>query len=197
MELINFIETTIYEYLTEQLILKNGYPLFYHGATDMKLSGRGIHVGTKMAATQALCAKIGVPANGEWDGTREYGKTLLAGKRTLEKLNYILGYDPIMNFNATDDVPEEDYYPKERKKRATYFSTNIVIPFNVKPVIFQVLIVGEMINSYDTPYSDAKANKLMSCNNIEKGCYYNNIWEDAGGVSAAVPNGSFLKILKV
>lgn len=131
--------------ITEQLIFKDGYPLFYHGTTNKNLSGKtGIHVGTKMAATQALQAKIGVPAKGEWDGTREYGKTLLAGKNTLKKLNYILGYDPIMNFNATEDVPEENYYPGDRKKRATYFSTDKLIPLDCKPIIFPVIIIGEM-----------------------------------------------------
>ena len=28
----------------------------------------------------------------------------------------MVGYDPIMAFNATEDVPEEDYYPIQRKK---------------------------------------------------------------------------------
>lgn len=201
MELIKLVETTIREYLNEQEIIKDGCPLFYHGTTDKSLSGKnGIHVGTKMAAIQALQAKIGVPAKGEWDGTREYGKTLLAGKKTLEKLNFILGYDPIMNFNATDDVPEEDYYPAQRKKRASYFSTNKLIPLDSKPIVFQVLIIGEMSNTYDNPYSDAMANGMMGRNlklgNAKKGYYYKNEWEDENSISAVVPDGSFLKIVE-
>ena len=71
--------------LNEQLILKDGYPLFYHSTTDESLKGRtGIHIGTKMAAKQAIEAKIGVPVKGEWDGTRKYGETLLAGKKNIK-----------------------------------------------------------------------------------------------------------------
>lgn len=185
-------------FLNEQLILKDGHPLFYHGTTDKNLTGKsGIHVGTKMAATQALQAKIGVPAEGEWDGTREYGKTLLAGKKTLEKDNYIMGYDPIMNFNATEDVPEEDYYPEQRKKRAVYFSSKNLIPLDCKPIIFQCVIVGEMSNTYETPCSDEIANKMMGRKlkegNANKGYYYTNIWEDESSISAVVPDGSFLE----
>lgn len=187
--------------LDEQLVLKNGHPLFYHGTTDKSLKGRtGIHVGTKMAAKQALEAKLGVPVKGEWDGTREYGKTLLAGKNTLKMMNYIVGYDPVMAFNATEDVPEEDYYPAQRKKRATYFSTNTLIPLDCKPTILKLIIVGEMDNTYDTPITDRKANNKMDrdlkSKKADKGYYYTNIWEDETSISAVVPDKSFLKIIK-
>ena len=187
--------------LDEQLVLKDGRPLFYHGTTDKSLKGRtGIHVGTKMAAKQALEAKIGVPAKGEWDGTREYGNTLLAGKNTLKKINYVVGYDPIMGFNATEDVPDEDYYPEQRKKRATYFSTNTLIPLDCKPTILRVIITGEMANSYDKPISDNKANNKMTRDlkngKATKGYYYTNKWEDETSISAVVPDKSFLKIIK-
>ena len=200
INLKKIIHTTIVEYLKEQEILKDGYPLFWHGTTDKNLAGKtGIHIGTKLAATEALQAKIGVPAVGEWDGTREYGNTLLAGKKTLKKMNYIIGYDPIINFNATEDVPEEDYYPIQRKKRATYFSTNTIIPLNVMPIIFQVIIIGKMSNTYDEPISDEIANKLMNYNLkheiAKQGYYYTNIWEDEGSISAVVPNASFIRSL--
>lgn len=200
INLRTFITTTVHEYLNEQLILKYGYPLFYHGATNKNLNGRfGIHIGTKLAAKEALQAVIGVPAKGEWDGTREYGKTLLAGKKRLERMNYIFGYDPIINFNATEDVPEEDYYPIQREKRATYFSNKELIPLNSKPIVFQVIIIGEMSNTYDEPISDKMANEMMNSNLkyeiIKQGYYYTNIWEDEGSISAVVPDGSFLKIL--
>ena len=187
-------------FLREQLILKDGHPLFYHGTTDRSLNGKsGIHIGTKMAATQALQAKIGVPAVGEWDGKREYGKTLLAGKKTLERKNYIIGYDPIMNFNATEDVPDDDYYPEQRKKRAVYFSSKDLIPFDSVPTIFQVVIIGDMSNTYEDPCSDEMANEMMGCKlkqgNAKQGYYYTNIWEDFDSVSAVVPDGSFLEIV--
>jgi len=200
MGLRNIILETVRDFINDQEILKNNYPLFYHGTTDKSLSGKtGIHVGTKMAATQALQAKIGVPAKGEWDGTREYGKTLLAGKNTLKMMNYIVGYDPIMNFNATDDVPEEDYYPSQRKKKATYFSSDKLIPIDSKPIIFQVLIIGDMKNNYANPLTDKKANELMYYKLKHKkanvGYYYINEYEDESSISAVVPNSSFLKII--
>ena len=194
------ITSPIHKVLNDQEILKNGYPLFYHGTTDKNLIGKtGIHIGSKMAATQALQAKIGVPAKGEWDGTRKYGKTLLAGKKTLEKMNLITGYDPIINFNATEDVPDEDYYPSQREKKATYFSSKELIPINSKPIVFQVLIIGKMGNRYDNPITDSKANKIMY-NNLKhgkanQGYYYTNEYEDEMSVSAVVPNSTFLKVL--
>ena len=99
-----------------------------------------------------------------------------------------------MNFNATEDVPEEDYYPCQRKKRAVYFSTNTLIPLDAMPNVFKVLIVGQMLNTYDEPYTDAKANELIPNKINNKGCYYINIWEDESNISAVVPNGTFLKI---
>jgi len=79
------------------------------------LNGKyGIHIGTKLAATQALEARIGVPAKGEWDGKRIYSKTLLAGKKVLKKMEKSTG------FNCDKDVPENNYYPEERKRRAVY-----------------------------------------------------------------------------
>lgn len=59
-------------YKIRELILESMNDVFYHGSTDKGFHGKkGIHVGTKLAATQALEARIGVPAEGEWDGTRE------------------------------------------------------------------------------------------------------------------------------
>lgn len=201
MVLSNLIKESVREFINDQEILKNGRPLFYHGTTNKNLKGKtGIHVGTKLAATQALQAKIGVPAKGEWDGTREYGNTLLAGKKTLERMNYIIGYDPIINFNATDDVPEEDYYPIQRKKRATYFSSKELISLNSKPIILQVVIIGEMTNRYDSPIKDSKANNLiynkLKHGTAKQGYYYINEYEDEYSISAVVPNSSFIKIVK-
>ena len=172
---------------------------FYHGSTDKNLDGKkGIHVGTKLAATQALQARIGVPAEGEWDGTREYGKTLLAGKKRLNELNKELGYYCDTGFNCGEDLPEENYYPTERKYRAKY-SDGTPIPFNTKPIIFPVRIVGMMTNSPHKPHTDEKANSMMLRNlrmgNAKSGYYYTNIGEDDGSISAVVPDKSFLQIL--
>lgn len=192
-----YISITIDDFINEQFN-KNAYPLFYHGTTSSDLTGKnnGIHVGSKSAASQALHAKIGIPVEGYWDGTREYGKTLLAGKKTLEKMKYTLGYDTIINFNAMEDVPEEDYYPRQRKTKACYFSTGKLIPIDSKPIILQVMIIGEMSNTYDTPYSDALANSMMyrytKHKNAKSGYYYINEYEDKGSISAVVPDSGFL-----
>jgi hypothetical protein len=171
--------------------------IFYHGSTDNNLSGKnGIHIGTKLAATQALEARIGVPAEGEWDGTREYGKTLLAGKKSLETKpeNKWKG----TGFNCGKDVPDDDYLPIQRKERAKY-SDGTDIPFNCKPIIFPVKIIGKMTNTPYTPHSDSKANSLMirnlKMNNAKSGYYYKNDGEDTGSISAVVPDKNFLEIV--
>jgi len=196
MELRKFIATTICEYLNESY---NNDNLFYHGSTDKNLAGKkGIHIGTKLAATQALQARIGVPAEGEWDGTREYGKTLLAGKNTLKNKYQELGYFCETGFNCGRDIPEEDYYPTQRNEKAEY-SDGTPIPFNSKPIVFPVKIVGKMTNSPYKPHTDEKANSMMLRNlkmgNAKSGYYYENIGEDAGSISAVVPDATFLKIL--
>lgn len=168
---------------------------FYHGSTDMNMSGKqGIHVGTYEAAKQALEARIGVPAEGEWDGTRKYGETLLAGENTLTKPENrwkSTGYN-------TGDVPEEDYYPGDRKTKAMY-SDRTEIPMDSKPVIFPVKIVGRMTNTTSTPHEDFRANGLMNRalkrGNAKSGFYYENVGEDEGSISAVVPDKSFLQIL--
>ena len=202
MELRKFIATTIREYLNEQKnVINENYhnKTFYHGSTDKNLEGRnGIHIGTKLAATQALEARIGVPSEGEWDGTREYGKTLLAGKKRLREIEQERGYYVTTGYNSGRDIPEEDYYPIERKERAVY-SDRTPISFSSKPIIFPVQIIGRMTNSPNNPHSDDKANSMMIRNlkmgNAKSGYFYTNIGEDEGSISAVVPNASFLKNL--
>lgn len=195
--ILNIINEVIYNFINEQQLLNNN--IFYHGSTDKNLSGKkGIHVGTKLAATQALQARIGVPAEGEWDGTREYGKTLLAGKKTLKNKYNELGYYCDTGFNCGNDVPEEDYYPTQRIEKPKY-SDGTSIPFNSKPIVFPVKIIGKMTNSPYNPHTDEKANSMMLRNlkigNAKSGYYYKNIGEDEGSISAVVPNSSFLKII--
>lgn len=172
--------------------------IWWHGSTDKNLDGKkGIHVGTKLAATQALEARIGIPASGEWDGKREYGKTLLAGEKRLRQISKQIGYSIATGYNVKD-IPEEDYYPTERKQRAKY-SDGTLVSFDCKPVIFSVSIIGKMTNSPYSPHSDERANSMMLRNlkqgNAKSGYYYLNIGEDYGSVSAVVPDKSFLRIL--
>jgi hypothetical protein len=170
----------------------DNYGIFYHGSTDKILGGKnGIHIGTKLAATEALEARIGVPAVGEWDGTREYGKTLLAGKRKLK------GTFKNTGFNASN-ISEDDYYPTQRSDVAKY-SDGTPIPMDSKPIVFPVKIIGRMTNTPRNPHEDFKANGMMMRNlklgNAKSGYFYTNVAEDEGSISAVVPNASFLQIL--
>lgn len=196
---MNFLNFKQFLFESEMPILTRdqGNNIWWHGSTDKNLDGKkGIHVGTKLAATQALEARIGIPASGEWDGKREYGKTLLAGEKRLIQISKQIGYSIATGYNV--NVPEEDYYPIERKQRAVY-SDRTLVSFNCKPVVFSVSIIGKMTNSPYSPHSDERANSMMLRNlkqgNAKSGYYYLNIGEDYGSVSAVVPDKSFLKIL--
>lgn len=177
-------------------ILTEAQLFFYHGSTDKNLSGKnGIHVGSKLAATQALQARIGVPAEGEWDGTREYGKTKMAGKKTLDRREKELGYFLKTGYNTGSDLPEEDYYPEERGTKASY-SDGTVIDMRSRPIVFPVNIKGPMNNTPRDPKTDQMANSLMMRGlrkgNAKNGFYYINDGEDAGSISAVVPNKDWL-----
>lgn len=194
--MIKSIDKVIKESILEGVGEKN---IFWHGSTDKNLKGKnGIHVGTKLAATQALESRIGVPSKGEWDGTRTYKDTLLAGKKRLREIEKERGYYVTTGYNVGRDVPEEDYYPSERNERASY-SDGTPIPLNSKPIVFPVKIVGRMTNSPMNPHGDMKANSMMMRNlrmgNAKSGYYYTNIGEDEGSISAVVPDASFLEIL--
>lgn len=159
------------------------HEIYWHGTPSGDLRGGdyGLHVGTREAARQALTANIGHPVEGDWDGTREYGKTLLAGKRTLrERGIYPTGY----SMNA----PEEDHYPNGK---GTYGNGKTPVPMHMKPDLFPVRIVGEMSNTPWWPHDDAKANGLMKGNlkrgTARRGYYYTNVGEDSGSVSAVLP----------
>jgi SPP1 gp7 family putative phage head morphogenesis protein len=172
--------------------------VFWHGTASGDLRGgpTGLHVGTYLAAEQALDATIGVPAEGFWDGTREYGKTLLAGQKRL------LEIDPRAfnrtGHNADSDVPQENYLPGARKTRAS-FSNKEEIPLTAIPNIFPLKIVGQMTNSRNAPHSDSVANGLMRRSRNQgtgrSGFFYTNIGEDEGSISAVVPNVNHIKRL--
>jgi len=171
---------------------------YYHGSTDKRLEGKnGIHIGTELAATQALEARIGVPAIGKWDGKREYGKTLLAGKKTLHALEK-QGKWCVTGYNAGRDVPEDDYYPTQREEVATY-SDATKVSMKSKPIVFPVKIIGPMTNTVSKPHGDTRANSMMiralKSGNAKSGFYYKNEGEDVGSISAVVPDKTFLEII--
>jgi hypothetical protein len=163
----------------------------------MFLGKKGIHVGTYDAAKQALEARIGVPAVGEWDGKRKYGETLLAGKNTLKNIYNSTGKYVSTGYNCGDDVIIEDYYPSERELPT--YSDGTKIDLNCYPIIFPVKIIGQMTNTINTPHSDITANSLIIRNlklgNARRGYYYINDGEDVGSISAVVPSGKFLEII--
>lgn len=184
---------TILEAFTEQ---------FYHGTPDYRTwnkASKGIHIGTKLAATQALESRIGVPAEGEWNGTREYGETLLAGTKRLEELEKERGYYLKTGYNAGGDIPDDNYYPINRKSRAKY-SDGTEIPFDAIPKIFKVNIKGKMSNTQYNPHDDYVANRLMNryskSGTAKTGYYYVNDAEDVNSISAVVPSVNHLTIME-
>lgn len=159
--------------------------VFWHGTPSGDLRGgpQGLHVGTRKAAEEALHARIGYPAEGAWDGTREYGKTKLAGYKTLAAR----GVYPT-GFNSSG-LPDEDFYPSQMP---TFGDGTKMSPAH-KPDIFSVKIVGPMSNSTWAPHPDYKANGYMQGaikrGTPKQGYYYRNVAEDEGSVSAVVPPG--------
>lgn len=179
--------------------LKKDKTVFWHGSPTGILFGGslGIHVGTHQAAKEALEARIGIRADGkDWDGTQEYGKTLLAGQKTLKKLDP-KGYNRT-GFNS-HEVPNNDYYLKDVKKRAK-FGDGAEIPIDSKPSMKPYRIIGNMTNSTWNPHDDFKANGYMKAakkrGNAKSGYYYINVSEDSGSISAVVPDEKHLKEIK-
>jgi len=173
--------------------------IFYHGTAsgNLKKASYGIHIGTKQAAKEALEARIGIRADGkDWDGSQEYGKTLLAGKKSIRSNKF--GKFRESGFNT--EIPENDFYPTDIKNKAKY-SNSETIDFKSKPIILKVEIIGPMTNTIYSPMSDEKANSIMKrlikMNKAKRGYFYKNISEDYGSISAVVPNEKHLKIIKL
>lgn len=157
----------------------------YGGPTDTPGS-TGVHVGTREAARQALHARIGRRADGkDWDGSQEYGKTLLAGYGSVEKL----GGSP--TGHVVDHGKGGDYYPDPEKSST---------PLHLKPALFPVEIAGRMSNTPDRPHGDWQANGRMKGHlqrgTARSGYFYKNIAEDEGSVSAVVPGWGHLKDMR-
>jgi 2'-5' RNA ligase/ADP-ribose pyrophosphatase YjhB (NUDIX family) len=162
------------------VVAAQGDWIFYHGTPDERAwehgSAYGIHVGTEKAAHDALNARIGRPLEGVWDGTREYGKTLL---------------DPGQPTGS--ERGGEARYPTGR---ATY-STGDKVPMDARPSVFPVRITGPMIGHPAAPVEDDYANSRLhgqiARGNARRGYFYRNIGEDEGSISAAVPSAVHLE----
>jgi hypothetical protein len=160
---------------------------FWHGTPsgDLRGGSYGLHVGTQQAAHEALTARIGHPAEGTWDGSREYGKTLLAGKRSLrERGIFPTGY--------STDAPEEDHYPLGTASYGGESSGRQPVALNSRPTMIPLRITGPMTNTPQTPHDDFRANGMMhgqiKRGTARRGYFYTNAGEDFGSVSAVVPN---------
>ena len=166
---------------------------YWHGTPSGDLRGgpSGLHIGTKQAATEALEARIGIPADGRgWDGTREYGKTLLAGKIRISSGQF--GKYRISGFNC--DAPDDDYYPKKMPT----VGKDVSIDPSWMPWVRPVLIVGKMSNTPHSHMGDSKANAQMrgqiKKGNARRGYFYKNDGEDYGSISAVLPNGEHVMV---
>ncbi len=170
--------------------LKQDKSVLWHGSPTGQMRGgkQGLHIGTFKAAQDALEARIGIPANGRaWDGTTEYGKTLLAGKKTQRSLGR-----GGTGFNV--DVPENDFYPSQLKGWE-----NPQYTLKDKPTIQPVKIKGQMSNSPQAPMGDYQAGGRMAGQikkgNAKSGYFYKNVSEDEGSISAVVPSKEHLSQL--
>ncbi len=170
----------------ESIQEKPNIKYWYHGSPSGDLRGgvTGLHLGTFKAAKQALEARIGIKSDGsEWDGNQEYGKTLLAGKKTLKQK----GIFPT-GFNC--HIPDDDFYPTESPKNSPY------LKLNLKPAIKRYELLCPIFNK--KPYKDNYANHLMarlikSGKTINFGVIYINDSEDYKSISLVVPNGNCVK----
>lgn len=178
-------------FLIEARRPKPTYTMYHSSASgDLRGGTSGLHLGTHEAAKQALHARIGHPAEGSWDGKREYGKTKLAGQKTMrEKGMSVTGH----NCGA----PEHDYFPHEHKGGLPTHSGGERINPSHRPAIKKYEIHGPMSNTPGTHMSDAHANGVMKGmlkrGKAKRGYFYKNIGEDDGSISAVVPNGSHVR----
>jgi len=159
---------------------------YWHGTPSGDLQGgvAGLHVGTKQAAMEALEARIGIPADGKgWDGSREYGKTLLAGRDRIESGQF--GKYRVSGYNV--GAPRQDYFPTKMPT----VGDSVPIDPTWKPWIRPVLVVGNMTNTRATPISDSAANRRI---NRKRGAFYTNEGEDVGSVSAVLPDGEAVRV---
>jgi ribosomal protein S18 acetylase RimI-like enzyme len=184
----------------------NDWGIFWHGTPsgDLRGGASGLHVGTQEAARQALHARIGFRADGkDWDGTQEYGTTLLAGKQNLlgrPRGRYLLTGHNADDYHAGSErvpLPDEDHYPEEHHLVATFGEGREPVQPHHKPDLFPVRITGPMSNTPQTAHPDSKANGYMKAQitrgTARRGYFYRNEGEDSGSISAVVPHGGHLQ----
>jgi len=188
-----------------KFLLEDSNIIMYHGSANGRLENgqhtqdlrgglSGLHLGTLDAARDALCAHIGYRADcKDWDGSTQYGKTKLAGKKTLKKI----GSDTITGHNCK--APEEDYYANEHPEKVKY-SNGEIYDYTNRPAIKKYEIVGKMTNTPWNAHPDWHANgymkRALKVGNAKSGYYYKNIAEDPGSISAVVPNANHIKEIK-
>lgn len=153
----------------------------WHGSPSGKLSDT-VHVGTRKAAEEALTARIGYPADGEWDGSRKYNETKLAGKHTM-----IARGLSVCGHNC--HAPDHDYYPHEHPEGMPTYSDSSKLTGDEYPTIKKYTLQGKMTNSLTNPRSDRIANSIAKRGGMKRGVFYKNDAEDAGSISAVVPKG--------
>lgn len=150
---------------------------FWHGTPSGDLRGGhyGLHLGSRQAAKEALEARIGRPAEGEWDGTRIYGKTLLDQSQSYETL--------------------PPAYPSGEAR----YSNGERVSLDAVPDIFPVRIIGKMRNTPQTPIDDDSANNRMirqkRRGTASVGNYYTNEGEHYGSLAAVVPGQGHIERL--
>lgn len=183
---------TFLQFITEHRSLEQHKNVWWHGSPSGELKGgpQGLHLGSKKAAEEALHSRIGHPAEGEWDGTREYGKTKLAGQKTMKARGIsITGH----NIHA----PADDYFAHEHPEGLPKFGSGESLSPSHKPEIRPYHLIGQMTNTASTPHADFKANGLMAGQlkrgTAKRGYYYRNVGEDAGSISIVVPHGGHVK----
>ena len=165
---------------------------WWHGSFSGDLRGgtSGLHLGTQKAAEEALTARIGYPAEGAWDGSRDYGSTLLAGQKTMRDRG-------IFPTGRNVHAPEQDYYAHEHPEGQLTHGNGDVADYSNKPSVRQYEITGGMTNNKYQPHPDFKANGYMKAalkkGNAKSGYFYKNEGEDEGSISAVVPNGSHVR----
>ena len=154
-------------------------PQWFHGTPsgDLRGSHYGLHVGTRQAAADALNARIGEPLEGEWDGTRIYGKTLLKPYR----------------MTGNEQINE----PRYPSGKASY-SDSTPVALDAIPEIVPLDIVGRMVNTPSSGiYGDFQANGRMAGQikrgRAKSGYYYRNESEDEGSISAVVPGPAHVR----
>jgi hypothetical protein len=183
------------------------HSVLWHGSPsdDMTQHGdEGLHVGTYHAAKHALTNVIGHRADGkDWDGTQEYGKTLLMGQDNLMA-------NKLQRAFVQNDRPMHDHYPAELRQYSGengMLYSGSYMDDTWKPNLFPVKLTQPI---HPHVFSDNTANTTMGDYAYQKqefqngdgedpgpgqGIAYINHTEDRGSLSVALPHHSHVERL--